>query len=1093
MNKLLKSAVSVLTAVAMVASVAASFAVVTVAEPVVASAAEDKGAIMPTYEGTIAALEAANDYYQSRVKYNQVEYGIPNYFWAKAAYLTGNMEAYYATGIEAYRKYATDWANSCGWSSAPSTNKAEWKWGYDQSFNSKNVLFGDFQICFQSYIDLYNIEKNESKGTVADQKKIARALEVMSEEVSRSNDDFWWWADGLYMVMPVMTKLYKLTGEQKYLDGLYRFWRYAKELMYDGPGGIPTNANGYTTSARLANGAHYSDPNNYTYLFYRDAGYAFPLKGNPGHESEKNFWARGDGWVFAGLAKVLQDIPDSWEHYDEFEKTYLEMAPAIRDCMRTDENGYGFWTQSMLQGYPTSASNPNGYETSGTAFFTYGFAWGINSGLLPKEEYLETAVRAWNYLEHIALQPDGMVGYVQYIGSQATKAMGPRDNQNFGVGAYLLAAAEMSRLVGGNQGDMYPYLQKKMETNLALRVNTPHYYFGGKIGHIDEADHSVEVYLKADDNGNLTSMMPARLVVETFGGNVEWDANAKKVTAKIGDRTVIFTVGSNIILVNGVEKKAPTATEIVGGRTFVPLRALAESLGKEVYWNQGDSTANGLIVVGHKAKPFYECDANIVEMLRTSLGKPETYPTRPKQKEKDFVPKVPTLSDANRIQAKTIEASEEPEADHGAYNASDGRTDENSRWAASGNGAHITFTYENPVDVGQVALVFWKTNQRTTNFKLEYTADGSNWKQVFNGNSTLGQDKAIFDINTKVKAFRVYGYGNSENSWFSLIEFEVYKPGVKAGTAISTTVTDSVSPNTTTANKATGTKINVNASSVTFSQQPEANNPGRNAFDGNAATVWASQNQADAVIDLGKATPVSEIGVQFMLYQDDRTIPFSVAISDNKTAWTTVFTGASKPLSGDMVYAPVGKNARYVKVQFEGNTVSGWSSVAEIAVFTGDAAAVDTTTATTTTTVAQGTVATSATGTKIALAANMLTASATPEAENHAGNLVDGNKMTVWASQNQANVVIDLGAKKNLSCVGVAMKMYDDTRTIPYDIEVSVDGSSYSKVWNGNSDPQTDTTKYVSFSAEARYVRITAYGNTVSGWNSVAEVEVYSK
>ena len=70
-----------------------------------------------------------------------------------------------------------------------------------------------------------------------------------------------------------------------------------------------------------------------------------------------------------------------------------------------------------------------------------------------------------------------------------------------------------------------------------------------------------------------------------------------------------------------------------------------------------------------------------------------------------------------------------------------------------------------------------------------------------------------------------------------------------------------------------------------------------------------------------------------MLYGDDRTIPFSVAVSEDGKTYTTVFTGSSKALSGDMLYVPVGKSAQYVKVTFEGNTVSGWSSVAEIAVF----------------------------------------------------------------------------------------------------------------------------------------------------------------
>ena len=63
--------------------------------------------------------------------------------------------------------------------------------------------------------------------------KIARAKEVMEYEMSTPNNDYWWWADGLYMVMPVMTKLYKVTGNQQYLDKLYEYFTYAKNLMYD--------------------------------------------------------------------------------------------------------------------------------------------------------------------------------------------------------------------------------------------------------------------------------------------------------------------------------------------------------------------------------------------------------------------------------------------------------------------------------------------------------------------------------------------------------------------------------------------------------------------------------------------------------------------------------------------------------------------------------------------------------------------------------------------------------------------------------------------------------------------------------------------
>ncbi|MCD8049409.1 MAG: glycoside hydrolase family 88 protein, partial [Clostridia bacterium] len=820
MNNLFKTLVSAVTASTLALSTMGVFPV--------ASAAEDKGAVVPTYEEVIAAVESANDYYQSTVKYNQQEYGIPNCFWAKAAYETGNMEAYYTTGIESYRKYALAWADDCSWMGHTSTAPAsEWTYGYSQTLSDKAVLFGDFQICFQTYIDLYNIEKNESYGSTVDSTKIARAIEVMGYEADNSFDGYWWWADSLYMVMPVMTKLYKVTGDEKYLDKLYVQFRYAKELMYDGPGGIPTSSSGYTTSAKLSNGASYSNASDYKYLFYRDAGYVYPLNPNTGHESEKNFWARGNGWVFAGLAKVLQDMPDDYEYYDEFETTYLEMAPAIRDCMMTDSDGYGYWTQSMLQGYPTSNSNPDGYETTGTAFFVYGFAWGINSGLLDEDEYYETTIRAWNYLEHVALQDNGLVGYCQYIGSNATVAMEKTNTQNFGVGAYLLAACEVSRLVGGVQGDMQPYLQKKLEGYMALRVGSPHYYYDSSVGHVFEDDHSTTVYLKDSGNGTATAMLPARPIIEKFGGSVEWDEAAQTVTATLGDRTVVFTVGSTEILVNGEATEAPVATEITNSRTFVPIRALCESLGLKVYWNDCGDAESGVIVIGEKATPFYDCDYNMVLMLQELLGtnraEGHEFKARPEQEAKSFEP---------------------------AYQE----------------------TLSSPV----------------------------------------------------------------------------------------------------------GEKINITAANCTFNQQPEAANPGSNVVDGNSNTFWSSEGTGTVVVDLQQSTPISCVGIQFRQYDDDRTIPYTVYISDDNSSWTTVASGSSKARSNAFIYTAVGKDARYVKYQFDGNSVSGWNSVAEIAVYTGDASLVaDLTTATASTTTTAST-SSSATGTKVSITAANCTFSQQP-------------------------------------------------------------------------------------------------------------------
>lgn len=45
--------------------------------------------------------------------------------------------------------------------------------------------------------------------------------------------DYWWWADALYMVMPVMTKMYRLTGDEMYLDKLYENVLYSDSIMLD--------------------------------------------------------------------------------------------------------------------------------------------------------------------------------------------------------------------------------------------------------------------------------------------------------------------------------------------------------------------------------------------------------------------------------------------------------------------------------------------------------------------------------------------------------------------------------------------------------------------------------------------------------------------------------------------------------------------------------------------------------------------------------------------------------------------------------------------------------------------------------------------
>lgn len=321
-------------------------------------------------------------------------------FWDVAAYHTGNMEAYSLTKNEVYRQYSEAWAQHNGWMGAKSQKKEDWKYTYGET--DDHVLFGDWQICFQTYIDLYQLNK--------DPKKIARAREVMEYEMSTPRTDYWWWADGLYMVMPVMTKLHRVTGNQQYLEKLYEYFNYANSIMYDSAAG----------------------------LYYRDAKYVYPKHRSA--SGQKDFWARGDGWVFAGLAKVLKDLPASDAHRAEYLEKFGKMAAALKAAQQPE----GWWTRSLLD--PAHAPGP---ESSGTAFFTYGFLWGINNGYLSAQEYLPVVKKSWNYLTSVALQEDGRVGYVQPIGERAIpgQVVDKNSTSNFGVGAFLLAACEMYRLL----------------------------------------------------------------------------------------------------------------------------------------------------------------------------------------------------------------------------------------------------------------------------------------------------------------------------------------------------------------------------------------------------------------------------------------------------------------------------------------------------------------------------------------------------------------------------------------------------------------------------------------------------------------------
>lgn len=218
--------------------------------------------------------------------------------------------------------------------------------------------------------------------------------------------DRWCWCDALFMAPPTLWELSKTTGDPRYADFAHAEFVATTDFLWD-----PAES-----------------------LYYRDSRF-FDRRGAHG---EKLFWSRGNGWVFAGLARLIPLIDASDPRRAYYVGIFRKMAAKLVTLQRPN----GYWPPSLL-GDPASAVD----ETSGTGFYTFGMAWGIKAGLLDRETYLPAVARGWAALQR-AIQPDGRLGWVQQV-SDRPEAVAANDTQFYGVGAYLLAGSGVYDLAKG--------------------------------------------------------------------------------------------------------------------------------------------------------------------------------------------------------------------------------------------------------------------------------------------------------------------------------------------------------------------------------------------------------------------------------------------------------------------------------------------------------------------------------------------------------------------------------------------------------------------------------------------------------------------
>ena len=319
----------------------------------------------------------------------------PSSLWTRGVYYEGLMALYTIDPQPHYMKYVDDWANYHKWTPR----------------NGTTTTNADDQCCMQTYLDRCMVDSCRMN---------------MEKQMSLGRTDFWTWIDAIQMAMPAYAKMYRITGDERYV----LFARDCYEWTRNECGGGLWNAQ--------------------EGLWWRDADFTPPYKESDGNNC---YWSRGNGWVVAALVRTIEDIERSkgqkavsnevQAFLEELKADYKAMMRALLKCQRED----GFWNVSLMS--PTTFGGP---ETSGTALFLMGMAWGVRNGLLPQEEYRPATDKAWNAIATKAIHPNGFIGYMQGTGKE------PKDGQpvtytsvpnfeDYGTGCVLLGAVEYYKLI----------------------------------------------------------------------------------------------------------------------------------------------------------------------------------------------------------------------------------------------------------------------------------------------------------------------------------------------------------------------------------------------------------------------------------------------------------------------------------------------------------------------------------------------------------------------------------------------------------------------------------------------------------------------
>lgn len=363
----------------------------------------------PTAEEVLQVTQCANDYFMNKYEDPTVPTNWkkvrPSSLWTRAVYYEGLMALYGIDPQQRYLDYTDRWGAFHQWTPR----------------NGINTTDADDQCCSQTYLMRF-VQTGDSamlKPTLEnlEHQMVTPNLKLQTSNFKpqTSNLYAWWtWIDAIQMAMPVYMQAYQLTGDKRYRDHAMQMYRWSRNEC---GGGLFNVKDG---------------------LWWRDADFVPPYKEPDGKDC---YWSRGNGWVYAALVRCMDQMSVKEKAYKELKKDFLLMSEGLRGCQRED----GFWNPSLV------SSNYAMTETSGTALFLYGIAWGIRHGYLKSEVYRPVADRAWQALTTV-VHPDGFLGWMQGTGKQPSDAQPLSydripDFEDYGTGCFLLGATEYYKLI----------------------------------------------------------------------------------------------------------------------------------------------------------------------------------------------------------------------------------------------------------------------------------------------------------------------------------------------------------------------------------------------------------------------------------------------------------------------------------------------------------------------------------------------------------------------------------------------------------------------------------------------------------------------